>query len=186
MVSVVCSTALNRAVLEFKLTDPGEVLDKTRELVVSTFEKNDKEVRDGMDISLCVYDTASRELKWAGANMALWLIQNQEARAVKANKQPIGKFEKSSSFTTHSIQLNKGDLFFMVTDGFADQFGGPQGKKFKYKQLVKLFVEHADKAMQEQQRLFDKVFENWKDWKGESGAIAHEQVDDVCLVGVRV
>ncbi len=178
MVSVVCSNALNRTVLEFKITDPGKILDKTRELVISTFEKSDKEVKDGMDISLCCFNPKSNLLLWAGANNALWYTKNNEIITVKANKQPIGKFELQQPFTTHSIQLNKGDMIFLTSDGYSDQFGGLKGKKFKYNQLANLLLSNLEKPLKEQKEILDKTFE---DWKG-----INEQVDDVCIVGVKI
>jgi hypothetical protein len=80
MVSVVCNNGLNRAVREYGLIDPNEILDKTRELVVQEFEKSDEEVKDGMDISLCALDTKTNTLKWAGANNPLWILRKKRTR----------------------------------------------------------------------------------------------------------
>ena len=178
MVSVVCSNALNRTVLEFKITDPGKILDKTRELVISTFEKSDEEVKDGMDISLCCFNSKTKMLQWAGANNALWYIKDGKLETIKANKQPIGKFELQKPFTTNSLQLNKNDMLFLISDGYSDQFGGPKGKKFKYKQLTDMLLANLHKAVNEQKEILNKAF---VDWKG-----LNEQVDDVCIVGVRI
>ncbi|MGE0567824.1 MAG: PP2C family protein-serine/threonine phosphatase [Bacteroidia bacterium] len=132
MVSVVCSNALNKAVGELGLVKPGEILDKVTELVVETFKKSLHDVKDGMDISLCVIDLKSREIAWAGANNPLWYIEGEsEMQEIKATKQPIGKSEVYKPFNTHSLKLSKGSLLYLFTDGFADQFGGPKGKKFK-------------------------------------------------------
>jgi serine phosphatase RsbU (regulator of sigma subunit) len=178
MVSVVCSTALNRSVMEFKLTDPGKILDKTRELVISTFEKNDKDVRDGMDISLCIIDTRTKELLWSGANMALGMVRNNQFNTIKPNKQPIGKFIRQEPFTTQKQQLQTGDTLYLSSDGFCDQFGGPDGKKFKMRRLTELLLNNSGKKMNEQKILLEKSFEEWK------GTL--EQVDDVCVIGVRI
>ncbi|HWY11814.1 MAG TPA: SpoIIE family protein phosphatase, partial [Bacteroidia bacterium] len=178
MVSVICSTALNRAVKEFDIKDTGKILDKVRELVLETFEKSESEVQDGMDISICAINTKTRELKWSGANNPLWYLQNGEPKEVTANKQPIGKVDNPTPFTTHTVQLNKDDIIYVFTDGYADQFGGPKGKKFKYKQLKELILSIASKKMNEQKDILFTAFENWK------GNL--EQVDDVCIIGVRV
>lgn len=178
MVSVVCHNALNRSVREFGLTDPGKILDKTRELVIETFAKSDQEVRDGMDISLCAYNKKSKELKWAGANNPLWLLRGSEWTELKPDKQPIGKYESSALFTTNELQLNDGDQFYIFTDGYADQFGGPKGKKFKYKPFQELLLENAQLPMSDQSSRLNVVFEEWR------GDL--EQVDDVCVIGVRV
>ncbi|MGZ3900066.1 MAG: tetratricopeptide repeat protein, partial [Bacteroidia bacterium] len=124
MVSVLCNNALNRSVKEFGLTDPGKILDKTREIIISEYEKSDEEVKDGMDISLCALDHKSMQLHWAGANNPLWIIRNGMLLEKKPNKQPIGKFADHQPFLTHSISLQQGDLIYIFTDGFADQFGG--------------------------------------------------------------
>jgi serine phosphatase RsbU (regulator of sigma subunit) len=178
MVSVICSTALNRAVKEFELKDTGAILDKVRELVLETFEKSESNVQDGMDISICALNTVTRELKWSGANNPLWYLSNNEPREITANKQSIGKTDAPKPFTTHSVQLNRNDIIYVFTDGYADQFGGPKGKKFKYKQLKELLLANASRKMEEQKDILLKAFNNWK------GNL--EQVDDVCVIGVRV
>lgn len=178
MVSVICSTALNRAVKEFGLKDTGQILDKVRELVLETFEKSESNVQDGMDISICGLNTKTLELKWSGANNPLWYLNNNETKEVTANKQPIGKSDNPAPFTEHKIQLAKNDIIYVFTDGYADQFGGPKGKKFKYKQLKELLMKNASKKMSEQHDILLNAFNNWK------GNL--EQVDDVCIIGVRV
>jgi serine phosphatase RsbU (regulator of sigma subunit) len=176
MVSVVCNNALNRSVREYGLTDPGEILDKTRELVIEEFEKSDEEVKDGMDIALCSLE--NNKLKYAGANNPLWIIRNGEIIETKANKQPIGKFDNPLTFTSHSFDLQKGDSIYIFSDGFVDQFGGEKGKKFKAKALRKLLLSIQDKEMEEQRTIIDNTFESWK------GNL--EQIDDVCVIGVRI
>jgi len=178
MVSVLCNNSLNRSVKEFGLTDPGRILDKTRELVISEFEKSDEEVKDGMDISLCVLDRANNQLFWAGAYNPLWIIHNGSLIETKPNKQPIGKFADNKPFDTHQIPLQKGDLIYIFTDGFADQFGGHDGKKFMYKNLRNLLIEISSHPMSEQKQKLKEALDNWK------GPL--DQVDDICIIAVRV
>ena len=178
MVSVVCSNALNRAVKEFNLIQPGDILTKVRELVVETFEKSENEVKDGMDISLCAWNKTTHEVLWAGANNPLWYIQNKQLKVISADKQPIGKTDNSKPFTTHKLQLNPGDFIFVFTDGYADQFGGDKGKKFKYKPLQELLVTNSDKKLEDQKNMLSKSFDEWK------GKL--EQIDDVLIMGIRV
>lgn len=178
MVSVVCSNALNRSVKEFNLTITGEILDKTRELVLETFEKSTDEVKDGMDISLLCIDKTNKKIFWSGANNPLWYIQDNNLLEIKANKQSIGKTDNSTPFTTHELQYNTGTIFYLFTDGYADQFGGPKGKKFKYKQLEELLLKNYQLPMVEQVSILDTSFEKWKN--------DLEQVDDVCIIGVMV
>jgi serine phosphatase RsbU (regulator of sigma subunit) len=179
LVSVVCSNALNRSVFEFGLTDPAKILDKTRELVIATFEKSDKEVKDGMDISLCSLSLSTLTLTWSGANNPLWVVSSKgELTEIKADKQPIGKYAVEVPFTSHTLKLEKDDRIFMFTDGFADQFGGPKGKKFKYKQLQKILTDSVDSSIDQQKEILNKKFQ---DWKGDL-----EQVDDVCVIGIQL
>lgn len=179
MVSVVCSNALNRAVKEFKITEPGKILDKVRELVVETFQKSESEVKDGMDISLCCFNKKTNQLKWSGANNPLWIIRtDSELVEYKANKQPIGKIDSPKPFTTHSIDLQNNDTIYLFTDGYSDQFGGPKGKKFKYLPFKELLQSIQTKPMAEQSKLLDAEIENWK------GAL--EQVDDILVIGIKI
>jgi len=178
LVSVVCSNALNRTVKEFHVTEPGRILDKVRELVLETFEKSESNVQDGMDISLCFINTKKNEVQWSGAYNSLWYIQNGEIHEVPADKQPIGKHDKPVPFNTHNLNLQKGDTLYLFTDGFADQFGGPKGKKFKYKQMEELLLTNATKSMDEQKNVLEHTLESWK------GNL--EQVDDILVIGIKI
>lgn len=196
MVSVVCNNALNRSVREYGLVDPGEILDKTRELIIEEFDQSDDEMKDGMDISLCLlefepqiidmFDSSSDwkkiKLKWAGANNPLWILRNDEIIEYKGNKQPIGLYVDQKPFTTHEIELYENDIIYIFTDGFQDQFGGPTqnlgGKKIKPSKMKELFLSISHKPMDEQRIAIDAMFEEWK------GDL--EQVDDVCVIGVRI
>ncbi len=180
MVSVVCHNGLNRSVREYGLTDPGKILDKTREIIIQEFEKSEEEVKDGMDISLCALSIKEKKLEWAGANNPLWIVRKgaQEVEEIKANKQPIGKYAEPKPFTSHTITLNEGDTIYVFTDGYQDQFGGDKGKKFKAAKLKEVLLEINNRSMEDQRDQINKTFESWK------GPL--EQVDDVCVIGVRL
>ncbi|MCB0400912.1 MAG: tetratricopeptide repeat protein [Flavobacteriales bacterium] len=178
MISVVCHNALNRAVREFGLTDPSIVLDKVRELVIETFEKSQENVQDGMDIALCTLDRKNKELKFSGANNSLYIVRGEELIELKADKQPISSYVESKPFTLHNFKLQKGDTIYSFTDGFADQFGGEKGKKFKYKPFKELLLSIQSETMEEQYRIIKETFHAWR------GDL--EQIDDVCVLGVRV
>ncbi|MCW8899039.1 MAG: serine/threonine-protein phosphatase, partial [Flavobacteriales bacterium] len=173
---------LNRSVREHGLTEPGKILDKTREIVIQEFEKSEDDVKDGMDIALCSLKykdgTDNAILQYAGANNPLWIIRNRELVEYKGNKQPIGKMDNPQPFTTHEIVLQKGDIIYIFTDGYADQFGGPKGKKLMYKPFKNLLLSVQEKTMDEQKRVLEQHFEDWKK--------SLEQVDDVCIIGVRI
>ncbi|HTA61848.1 MAG TPA: two-component regulator propeller domain-containing protein [Bacteroidia bacterium] len=178
MVSVVCSNALNSAVKEFGLRDTGKILDKTRELVLETFKKSGEEIKDGMDISLLAIDEAKQQVLWSGANNQLWYISNNQLHEIKADKQSIGKTDNPKPFTAHTITFKKDDVYYLMTDGYPDQFGGPKGKKFKYKQLEEKLLAISDKPLQEQNTILKNTF---NDWKGNL-----HQVDDVTLIGIKL
>lgn len=178
LVSVVCSNALNRALKEFNLTDTGKLLDKTRGLVLETFAKSSEQVKDGMDISLLCIDKKNSTAFWSGANNPLWKISTNNLSEIKADKQPIGKTDQPKPFTTHSMQISSGEIFYLFTDGFADQFGGDKGKKFKYQQLKDLLVDINKKSLSEQHKILSEKFDAWK------GKL--EQVDDVCIIGIKI
>ena len=179
MVSVVCNNALNRSLNEFSQREPGKILDTTRQLVIENFAKNDDDVKDGMDISLCAFNTSSNELHWAGANNPLWIYRynSQTLDEIRPDKQPVGKAHVVNPFQTHRVQLNQGDVLYLFTDGYADQFGGLQGKKFTRAKFKEILLSIAGKSMQEQQMI---LADNHRNYKG-----AEEQVDDICVIGVR-
>lgn len=194
MVSVVCANALDRAVKEFKLKETGEILDKVRELVIETFRKSEHEVKDGMDIALCRIDKKYLKVQYSGAHNPIWILKKRSGREeikdkvthdgtyyiaeLKADKQPVGQFTAAKSFTFNEIQLDKGDTIYLFSDGYGDQFGGPKGKKMKVATLKStIFANH--KLNMPQQR--EKLLRQFNSWRGD-----YEQVDDVCVIGVRV
>jgi serine phosphatase RsbU (regulator of sigma subunit) len=180
MVSVLCHNSLNRSVREFSLSDPGKILDKTRDLIIEEFRKSDDDVKDGMDISMCALSLKTKHLSWSGANNPLWIIRKNgtEVEEIKPDKQPIGKYSEARPFTTHKLQLEEGDSIYIFTDGFQDQFGGSKGKKYKASKMKELLISIKHKDMEAQCKDVESAFELWK------GQL--EQVDDVCFIGVRV
>ncbi len=179
MVSVVCHGALNRSVREFRLDTPAKILEKTREIVLETFEKSEEDVKDGMDIALCSLDRENGILEYAGAHNNLYIVQpNGEMFEVKADKQPIGKYEFAKAFQNHLIKIESGSSIYIFSDGYPDQFGGEKGKKFKYKSLKNLLVQTSHLLVEEQG---DELLKQFEAWKGDL-----EQVDDVCIIGLRI
>ena len=197
MVSVVCSNALNRSVNEFKLSSPAEILNKTRDLVITTFAKSGDNVKDGMDICLCAFDKKNGKVIFAGANNPLWIIRENRHLTeeqlsteknfthdgyslleIKSSKQPVGLYEGMVDFVEIEIPVIEGDTYYLSTDGYADQFGGEKGKKLKYKNFKKLLLENAQRTGDEQNLILDNFMNEWKR--------DYEQLDDICVIGVRV
>lgn len=186
--SMIGNSFLNEIVNERALTRPGLILDKLRHLVIRALKQSEAEgsANDGMDISLMCFseikaDDGNMKMKvdWAGANNPLWLIRNGQCIEYKPDKRPISFSRgKELLFTNHNIELQKGDTLYVFTDGFADQFGGEKGKKFKYKQLQEVILSMQHESMQKQEEILANVFAKWK------GSL--EQVDDVLVIGVRV
>lgn len=175
MMSVVCHNALNRSLRDFRLCIPGEILNKTREIIIEDLSKNDQQVTDGMDISLCVIDREKNEIHWAGANNSIWVYSNEtkEIKEWKGDKQPIGHHLKLNPFTTHQIPVDKTNRYYLFTDGFVDQFGGPNGKKLMTKMFKEWIVRSSNLDLSNQQKYLE---EHFKEWQGDLA-----QVDDVCV-----
>ncbi len=173
---------LNEAITEKNISEPGEVFNHARKKLIENVSYDGG--KDGMDGTLlCLAPPSSKggiKLSYASAYNAPLVIRKGEVIELNADKMPIGTSPKENeSFTLNSFPLQKGDMLYTFTDGFADQFGGPKGKKYKYKQLLeKLIMLLAQLTMEEQKNLLNKEFE---DWKGNL-----EQVDDVLIIGIRV
>lgn len=180
MVSMVGANNLNRCIKEFNLKRPADILEKLTDLVIDTFAGSEQQVKDGMDISFIALNVETKQLQYCGAHNDLWIIRNgaTDIIEVDADKQPIGNYDYRKPFTNHEFQLEPGDNFYLFTDGYADQFGGPQGKKFKYRAMKELFIQISSQSMAEQKFELESRFENWRG--------GQEQIDDVCVIGVRV
>ncbi|MGZ3931617.1 MAG: two-component regulator propeller domain-containing protein [Bacteroidia bacterium] len=172
---------LNEIVNEHNVTEPAEILNKLREKIITSLKQTGRsgESKDGMDIVLFRLDASKRELCYAAANNAFILVRKDAHAEHAGDKQPVGIYGDSlKPFRQFTVALEKGDTIYSFTDGYPDQFGGPKGKKFKYKQLNDILISNSSKPLKDQKSILSWHFENWK---GEL-----EQVDDVCIIGVRV
>ncbi|MES2131239.1 MAG: SpoIIE family protein phosphatase [Bacteroidota bacterium] len=166
---------LSEAIKEKEITQPNEILNYVRNRLIESI--SDDKQKDGMDAILLCIDKTTHTITYAAANNEPILIRNKTIIELQKDKMPVGKGENANSFTSYTLELQKGDSLYLYTDGFADQFGGPKGKKFKYKQLHDIFLSNIDKPCAEQKEVLDSVFENWR------GNL--EQVDDVCVIGIK-
>ncbi|MEY4109880.1 MAG: hypothetical protein RLZZ46_234 [Bacteroidota bacterium] len=178
MVSVVCSNALNRAIKEFHKTRPGDILDTTLQLVLENFSSSEGELKDGMDLALCSYNPRTRMLQYAGANNPLWLVRDKELIELKADKQCIGYNYQTRPFSQHELQLQTGDMVYLSSDGYADQFGGKDGKKKLTRKRFKEILSQISELSIEQQQ--QSLFDFFQTHRG-----AHDQIDDVLVLGFR-
>ncbi|HVA98608.1 MAG TPA: tetratricopeptide repeat protein, partial [Bacteroidia bacterium] len=177
---------LSEIIIEKKMLEPNKIMNELRQNIIHALNPEDtqEEAKDGMDMVLCAFDFKNKKLKVATANNPVWIIRKNENETpfieeIKPDKFPVGKHDQDNvSFTAHEISLSKGDIIYTFTDGYADQFGGPKGKKFKYKPLQELLLANCHKSMEEQQKI---IHETLVDWKGNL-----EQVDDILLIGIKV
>ncbi len=173
-------TFLHQAVIEKGIAHPNEIFNEVRTSVVDALNPDGTtDTKDGMDATLCCIDFEKHLLMAACANNALWIARNGVLMEFKPDKMPIGiSGGEAKPFTLHEVNLQKGDAIYMFSDGFADQFGGPNGKKFKLAQLKELVLSITNKPMKEQKVLLEKALNNWK---GDQ-----MQIDDVCVIGIRI
>lgn len=172
---------LNEAVIEKKIESPDKILNEVRSQIISSLSSGDieEQTKDGMDAVLCMFDFKGMWLRFSCANNPLWLIRNNELKVFAADKMPVGMHHgEEKPFTLQTIGLRKGDIVYLFTDGYSDQFGGEHGKKFKYKKLQELLLDIREKTMQEQKEILDATIEQWRR--------DLEQVDDMLIIGIKV
>lgn len=181
LMSMLGISHLNESIIEKGIAEPHEILNNVRKGIIESLdsEGNNEENKDGMDCVLCSFDFKTNKLEFAAANNPLWIFRNGEMIEYKPDKMPVGKYQRdASSFTLQAVDLQKGDIVYTFTDGFADQFGGDKGKKLKYKPFQQILMDIANLPMKNQHEKLDKLFEKWK------GNL--EQVDDVLVIGIKI
>jgi serine phosphatase RsbU (regulator of sigma subunit) len=167
---------LNEAINQKKIEEPNKVLDYVRQRLIKNISRDGGQ--DGMDATLLCVDIETKEITYASANNAPIIIRDGNVIECEADKMPVGIGVRDVPFTLFKIESLKNDTILLYTDGFADQFGGPKGKKFKYKQLKEILVQNNHLPLDKQKEKLVEVFENWK------GDL--EQVDDVCVIGIKI
>lgn len=193
-------TFLNEILVSNKFIPANEILNELRKHIITAFQQKGEtgEMKDGMDMSLCILDKEYNQLQYAGANNPLYIIrktglpdiacanitkgENANLFEIAPDRMPIGYYINQKPFKNNTIQLIEGDEIILFTDGFADQFGGPDaksgGKKLKYKPLKNLLIKYHSESLANHEELLSSFF---KEWKG-----CCEQIDDVCIMGIRV
>jgi len=167
---------LNEAITEKNFSEPHEVLNHARKRLIQNMSKEGN--KDGMDGILMCFDPEKKTYTYAAAHNSPLIIKNNEFVEYDADKMPIGEGVRDESFRSHRFDVKSGDMIYLYTDGYADQFGGPKGKKFKYKQLNDLLMQLHNLPMKDQKEKLSQAFTEWK------GRL--EQIDDVCVFGIRV
>jgi len=172
-------TMLHEIVNEKDFDRSDLILNELRVSIARTLKQEGKpgEQKDGMDMVLLIYDRVKRQLEFSGANNPMYIIRNGEMLEYKGNNMPVAYYDNMTDFSRTVINLEKDDRVYLFTDGFPDQFGGTNGKKFKYKPFKELLMEIHDRPMEEQRRILQIVFDEWK------GTL--DQIDDVLVMGLR-
>jgi serine phosphatase RsbU (regulator of sigma subunit) len=135
-----------------------------------------------MDISLCSINTETNVLQWSGANNPLLIIRKGELIKLAADKMPIGYYDIMDKFTLHEMQLLDGDIIYLISDGYADQFGGPENRKYMSHKFKELLLSISDKPMHEQKRILAKELDEWINFNNQK----HDQTDDITILGIKV
>lgn len=177
--SILGMTLLDRIVAVNKVLRPDEILGQLRDEVIKSVNtvKGDYQVRDGMDVAVCTVDTGEGTLLYSGANLPLYLVSEGRLLNYRPDKMPVSVHYRMDTFTLHTISLKKGDTFYMFSDGYADQPGGPRKRKFMSGRLRKLLVEMEGLPLESQRERVESVYLGWK---GDN-----QQIDDVTIIGVR-
>ena len=179
--SLLGSNFLHQSAVEKNVNTPAEALDFLNQKIITTLNHGygEVEIRDGMDISLIAIDLESKQLAYSGANNPIYIVRDKSLQTLKANKQAIGNMnDVVLPFENKIIELEPNDCIYLFTDGYADQFGGPKGKKLMRRYFEEVLIENSHMSMQAQKEALKNTFNNWK------GNL--EQVDDVCVVGIRI
>ena len=180
IMSILNISCLKESVKE-GLVNPAEILNRTRTFIIDILSNDGSAEggKDGMDASLLCFDFFNSKLIYAAANNPIWVVRDKSMIVLAPDKIPIGKHDRDqTSFNQHEFQLLKGDIIYTLTDGMADQFGGPKGKKFMYKPLKEMLIHNSSDTMEVQKQKLAETFDTWK------GNL--EQVDDVCIIGVKI
>ncbi len=181
LISLIGYFLLNDIVRSRKISNPGTILDELDASVTSTLKQDqeDTKMKDGMDLALCKICLDENTIEYAGAHRSLFYINNGELEEIKGNKFPIGGglFKNQTNFTNHTIKYHEGDAIYFCSDGFPDQFGGPDNRKFGSKRLRELINNNKHLNMEQ---AYEKFLEEWEAWKGDQ-----KQTDDVLLIGIR-
>ncbi|MBN4061893.1 MAG: hypothetical protein COA57_03910 [Flavobacteriales bacterium] len=180
--SMIGNENLIQIVTDRMVTSPSHALSLLDKRVSNTFKSQDEQSiknKDGMDMALCAFHKRTKKVQFAGARRPLWVVRNGEIIEYKATKLSIGGTETGDKiFEDHAIQLEKGDVIYLFSDGYPDQFGGPKGKKYMLKKFKELILSIAEKPMKVQSHILEQEFNNWKG--------QHQQVDDILVMGIKV
>ncbi len=186
MMSMLGNSYLNETIRKPHIKHASQILDEMRSMIVASLHQQGipGESKDGMEMSLCIYDKKTNQLEFSGAHISIYILQKQnsgenyELIELKGDRMPVGYYRKMVPFTDHSIKIKSEDKVYLFTDGYIDQFGGKRGRRFQSKNFRKLLEENAEKTMAEQKNILDETLIDWKK--------DYEQIDDILILGVQL
>ena len=178
--SMIGTSLLNELIVEKKIDSTDTILNEMRNQIIKSLKQNEPGAqKDGMDMALCKLNLAKKEVEFSGAYNPMLHISKNEIKLTRGDNQPIGLlYSDNKPFKKQTIKLDKGDMIYIFSDGFQDQFGGEKGKKYKTRKLFNFLNEISDLDVAKQHDLIKKEFNQWKS--------NEEQIDDVCIMGVRI
>jgi len=197
LVSMLGISLLNETVIRNEVNTANHVLENLREEVKTTFSHSDEQLltRDGIDIAFCIINLDTLEMQYSGANRPLIVFKNDPQNGtdeeltglveIRPTKNPIGMYHKEQSFANHIIQLEKGDVIYLFSDGYGDQVGGEEGRKFYYKRFKEMLADIYTYPLDEQKQIIDQTYQQWIDHKFKDSS-AYRQVDDILILGIRI
>jgi serine phosphatase RsbU (regulator of sigma subunit) len=180
IMSILNISSIEKAV-DQKVTNPAKIFNETRKTIIERLKNDGSEEggKDGMDGSLIAFNSDKTKMTYVAAQNPIWVIRDGELTEIKPEKMPVGKHDNDhNSFVGGEYVIQKGDVIYTLTDGFQDQFGGSKGKKFMIKKMREYVLSISNLSMAEQHLKIKETFANWK------GDL--EQIDDVCVIGVRL
>jgi len=178
---------LHKIVNEKGITEPDKILNRLRTNVINSLKQTvEGESKDGMDLTICVIDKKNQTIELSGANNPMYLIRNNELIEYKVQKMPIAIYDSMKSFEKQSFKYEEGDVVYMFSDGFPDQFGGPKGKKFRYKNFKKLLTKNHQLSMLEQKKQLSETMERWMSFPDPYTNEKAFQIDDIIVFGIRL
>lgn len=180
LMSMLGLSLLDQIVSESEIMEPGKILNSLHSGVIEALHQDETDGAEGMDLALCAFHKGQTQLEFSGANRPLWIVRNGEVIIYNSDKMPIGglQIKDRPSYSTQKIEIHKGDMVYLFTDGYADQFGGELNKKMMRKRLKGKLLDIAELDGNTQKLKLDEYFNSWKS--------DEEQVDDVLIIGLRV
>ncbi len=178
MLSIMCSQSLTRTLKELDDPQPSTILDKVSYYLEDYFSKSKYDINDGMDLALCMLNLKNKKLEFAGAKCPLYLLQDDELKVIKSDRHSIGGSMEKKNYTNHEIDFKEGDRIYLFSDGYPDQFGGPNDKKFSYKRFREALITIQDKPMIKQKEILSTQITEWMN--------GYDQTDDISVLGVKL